>query len=879
MRKLAFLFAVVCSFYTNAAFAQTCNDASGFIKTDGPIPLGDLLILGPDCVHVQDGGPVPSVFNPQPANTFLAGPTSGGSATPTFRAQVTADMPLFLQQGTGAVGRTYLSKNQDTLSLKDFGAKCDNSTDDNTAAQNANTAAQAFGIRLLVPGLCKVSGELVVTSPYELFGYGKGVSALAGTTATQQQVTVNGVTGFSMHDLDISSFVAKTGGWGLKLASNSQYADIYNSVFRFQCNAITMSGVANSSVRFNDFDNNSSGCTTISHSYPTSPDSGDNSIFMNWFAGGTGVTFIDWTSGGGTNIAFNKFFNGSIAVHAHPDTTLTANRISQFTLDNNSFDGQSTDGALFDGGDATHGLDLINIVNNKWAQAPSDAFLKMNGVDQQTFNIVAINGNTVGTSGSGTVNGFNIQSAARTNVSGNTMTGTNVGSAIILGVNALYPVVGPNNLTQWGTYVANSASGGVIEQYDPAGSRLDYLAGLVGFQQRATAQYDTFTNIAAPASPSAGTDRLYTDSTDLRLHDINASGVIGTTVVASNAVANQFVTAISSAGVISRAQPTIANLSGLGTGVATALGNAANGAGGFVTSPVANANLANSTISGVALGGSLNVLSYGTHLTNSAGASSYNGSAASTVATDATNLNTASTIVARDASGNFSAGTITASLTGHSSLDCALAGCTMSGNILMGGNTIDNVIIGTSTNHLAANFSTIKFYTTALVGGPSLGFDGSEIVFAANPGGNVQFNNSTQSVAIAKIFDAGNFQLLVGHILASQIASPPTVSSCGTSPSAITGGDNFGSLTAGSGALTSCVINFGAAWTTAPSCTFSSPTAITSPTVNTSTTQLTIGGGSLTSLVLKWVCGSSASLDDIEPVNDNINPGVYSRTG
>lgn len=50
--------------------------------------------------------------------------------------------------------------------------------------------------------------------------------------------------------------------------------------------------------------------------------------------------------------------------------------------------------------------------------------------------------------------------------------------------------------------------------------------------------------------------------------------------------------------------------------------------------------------------------------------------------------NTVSTLVARDGSGNFSAGTITASLTGHGSLDCALAGCTMSGAIAMGTNAI-----------------------------------------------------------------------------------------------------------------------------------------------------------------------------------------------
>jgi hypothetical protein len=41
--------------------------------------------------------------------------------------------------------------------------------------------------------------------------------------------------------------------------------------------------------------------------------------------------------------------------------------------------------------------------------------------------------------------------------------------------------------------------------------------------------------------------------------------------------------------------------------------------------------------------------------------------------TTATNANTASTIVARDASGNFSAGTITASLTGHASADLQVA--------------------------------------------------------------------------------------------------------------------------------------------------------------------------------------------------------------
>ena len=76
---------------------------------------------------------------------------------------------------------------------------------------------------------------------------------------------------------------------------------------------------------------------------------------------------------------------------------------------------------------------------------------------------------------------------------------------------------------------------------------------------------------------------------------------------------------------------------------------------------IANAKLSNSTISGIALGSNLATLTIGTYLTGT----SYNGSTAVTIATNATSANTASTLVARDASGNFSAGTITAALSGN----------------------------------------------------------------------------------------------------------------------------------------------------------------------------------------------------------------------
>ena len=100
------------------------------------------------------------------------------------------------------------------------------------------------------------------------------------------------------------------------------------------------------------------------------------------------------------------------------------------------------------------------------------------------------------------------------------------------------------------------------------------------------------------------------------------------------------------------------------------------------TAGITNANLANSTISGVALGSNLNTLTMGVSGTGLSGSTTYNGSGAATftVTSNATNANTASAIVARDASGNFSAGTITAALTGNVTGNCSGSSGSCTGN-------------------------------------------------------------------------------------------------------------------------------------------------------------------------------------------------------
>lgn len=68
--------------------------------------------------------------------------------------------------------------------------------------------------------------------------------------------------------------------------------------------------------------------------------------------------------------------------------------------------------------------------------------------------------------------------------------------------------------------------------------------------------------------------------------------------------------------------------------------------------------LHSATISGVSLGSTLGSLSFGSYLTAT---SSYNGSAAVSVSIAGTSNNTANTLIARNSSGDFTAGTITAS--------------------------------------------------------------------------------------------------------------------------------------------------------------------------------------------------------------------------
>lgn len=135
----------------------------------------------------------------------------------------------------------------------------------------------------------------------------------------------------------------------------------------------------------------------------------------------------------------------------------------------------------------------------------------------------------------------------------------------------------------------------------------------------------------------------------------NSTAYIGTTAVALNrASANQALTGISSV-----------TLPGATSGTAQITPNAVAGTGTVLTLPATTGTLALTSDLPTVNNATLTMNTSGTGLSGSQTFTANQATGATfTVASNATNANTASTIVARDASGNFSAGTITATLSG-----------------------------------------------------------------------------------------------------------------------------------------------------------------------------------------------------------------------
>ena len=226
------------------------------------------------------------------------------------------------------------------------------------------------------------------------------------------------------------------------------------------------------------------------------------------------------------------------------------------------------------------------------------------------------------------------------------------------------------------------------------------MPSVLQFRRGTTSQNNSFTGAVGEIS-------VDTDINTLRVHDGSTVGgsvlvsVTGTQTLTNKTLTSPTITGVSptiTLGGDLSGSLTLTNLGG-GTLTATLTKDPTITLTGDVTGSATMTNLDNVSIATTI---AANSVALGTDTTGNyvaAGSTSGNGISGSvsseggtfTVTSNATNANTGSTIVFRDASGNFSAGTITATLTGNASTATALATARTIGGVSFNGSADINL--------------------------------------------------------------------------------------------------------------------------------------------------------------------------------------------
>lgn len=162
------------------------------------------------------------------ANTIKCNNT-GSSANPIdcTASQLAAMLPStvlsYTAPGTGAVARTTGSKFTDIVSILDYGAVGDGTTDNTTAIQNAATATPIGGI-LLVPGYnFSMSGTLTISRPMTVQCGGANASvagSLTATTTTADLIRINS-SNVTIRDCYLNRQGTPTTGKGIAVGTDS----------------------------------------------------------------------------------------------------------------------------------------------------------------------------------------------------------------------------------------------------------------------------------------------------------------------------------------------------------------------------------------------------------------------------------------------------------------------------------------------------------------------------------------------------------------------------------------------------------------------------------------------------------------------------------
>lgn len=197
---------------------------AGFSLVSGSFEVGGTLTTVTDVLlYESEGGAyvwegaLPKVVPPAstPAST---GGVANGAWQPvgdvTLRGDLTesngADLVGFLQEGTGAVPRTSQSKMRESLSVLDFGAAGDGSTDDTIAIQAAVDAAVAQKKSVYFPrtslgalGTYRISSPIMISGMTSLYGDGVNRSGIRCNNCSGFKIAA-GITNVTIEKMYIS---------------------------------------------------------------------------------------------------------------------------------------------------------------------------------------------------------------------------------------------------------------------------------------------------------------------------------------------------------------------------------------------------------------------------------------------------------------------------------------------------------------------------------------------------------------------------------------------------------------------------------------------------------------------------------------------------
>ena len=131
------------------------------------------------------------------ASKYLSFDTDGSvlAIASSSGAAANADSVTYQATGTGSSSRTVSSKLQESLSVTDFGAKGDGTTDDTTALQNTINAAELVNGSVYLPsGTYKITAGLTVDQTIRIYGESTEGSIIANETNDVVAITIDSAT-------------------------------------------------------------------------------------------------------------------------------------------------------------------------------------------------------------------------------------------------------------------------------------------------------------------------------------------------------------------------------------------------------------------------------------------------------------------------------------------------------------------------------------------------------------------------------------------------------------------------------------------------------------------------------------------------------------